>query len=239
MKVEGARNFDAPREVVWEVLNDPSRMAKTMPGVESFDIRDERHWTANVKVPLGIGGLKLSIDFEKTEEREPEYAELQAKGKGVGAMLNMRTRFTLAEEGATTAMQWEADVRIGGTVGSMGQRVVQPIVNQQVASVLDALDEQVMQAKGQRSPQAVATGGGAASAPDVYLGAVPSDKDLFAEDADTGAGDTGDSVAPSTGTVAVPPPSTEAPATTEPEVYIGAEPGVRPPAPVEWTPDEG
>jgi dihydrodipicolinate reductase len=43
-------------------------------------------------------------------------------------------------------MHWEADVSIAGPVGSMGQRVLQPIVQQQVANVLDALDEQVQEA---------------------------------------------------------------------------------------------
>ena len=43
-------------------------------------------------------------------------------------------------------MRWEADVRIAGPVGSMGQRVLQPIVNQQVQHVLAALDRQVQEA---------------------------------------------------------------------------------------------
>ena len=84
---------------MWEVLNDPAQMAKTMPGVESFDIQDDRHWRAHVKIPLGLGGLRMSIDFEKMEEREPEFAKLHAKGNGVGAVLNMDTSFHLAEDG--------------------------------------------------------------------------------------------------------------------------------------------
>ena len=40
-------------------------------------------------------------------------------------------------------MTWEADVRIAGPVGAMGQRVLQPIVNQQVKNVLTALEKQV------------------------------------------------------------------------------------------------
>ena len=43
-------------------------------------------------------------------------------------------------------MAWEADVRIAGPVGSMGQRVLQPIVNQQVAQVLSALETKVTSA---------------------------------------------------------------------------------------------
>jgi carbon monoxide dehydrogenase subunit G len=149
VKVEGTRSFDAPRGTVWAVLNDPESMAKLMPGVESFEIQDERRWKANVKIPLGLGGLRMSINFEKTDERELEYAALSAKGTGVGALMNMQTQFHLADgDGGGTSMRWEADVRIAGPVGSMGQRVLQPIVNQQVQSVLTALDEQVAGASG-------------------------------------------------------------------------------------------
>src|SRR6266498_4228663 len=148
MKVEGERELAAPRGTVWQVLNDPSQMAKTMPGVESFDVRDDRHWRANVKIPLGLGGLRMSIDFTKLEEREPEFAKLAAKGNGVGAIMNMETAFNLSESSSGTDMKWEAEVKIAGPVGSMGQRVLQPIVNQQVNHVLAALDKQVQEAAG-------------------------------------------------------------------------------------------
>jgi carbon monoxide dehydrogenase subunit G len=117
-----------------------------MPGVEGFDVHDEKRWTANVKIPLGLGGLKMKIDMNKTAEREPEYAELDIKGKGVGAMLSMKTSFELSEVDGGTAMKWAADVKLAGPVGSMGQRVLQPIVNQQVEHVLSALDRQVQDA---------------------------------------------------------------------------------------------
>ena len=143
MKVEGTKELEAPREVVWNVINDPAQMANLMPGVESFEIHDERNWTAKVKVPLGLGGLKMTIKFQKLEERPPEYASLSAKGTGVGAIMNMTTSFSLSGEGTHTSMKWEADVRIAGPVGAMGQRVLQPIVNQQVGQGLAALERQV------------------------------------------------------------------------------------------------
>jgi uncharacterized protein len=146
MKVEGNTSFNAPRQVVWDVLNDPEKMAQTMPNVKSFSVQDDRHWSADVAVPLGLGSLKMSIEFDKTEERPPEFAMLKAKGTGVGALLSMETQFELSDGGSSTDMKWEADVQIAGPVGAMGQRVIQPIVNQQVKQVLAALDKQVQQA---------------------------------------------------------------------------------------------
>jgi carbon monoxide dehydrogenase subunit G len=147
VKVEGVKELDAPAQVVWDVLNDPEQMAKLLPGVESFEVADERHWSASVKVPLGMGALALKFAFEKVEERPIEYSKLSAKGQGVGAIVSMETDFHLTPDGERTSMRWEADVRVAGPIGSMGQRVFQPIVNQQVGNVLNALDKVVAEAK--------------------------------------------------------------------------------------------
>jgi carbon monoxide dehydrogenase subunit G len=89
----------------------------------------------------------MKINMEKIEEREPEFAKLHAKGEGVGAILNMETSFELSDAGAQTNMKWAADVSIAGPIGSMGQRVLQPIINQQVGNVLKSLEQQVQEAK--------------------------------------------------------------------------------------------
>jgi carbon monoxide dehydrogenase subunit G len=189
VKVAGERGFEAPREAVWRVLNDPAAMAAMMPGVESFDVQDDRHWRANVKIPLGLGVLGLTMNMEKTEEREPEFASLAIKGNGVGAILSMTTAFNLSDEGGGTKMGWEAEVRIAGPVGSMGQRVLQPIVNQQVQHVLAALDEQVRKARGSAEPGDAGGGGSGAAGTDEPSTDAPAteagDLDDYGEPAET------------------------------------------------------
>ncbi len=148
MKVEGVKEFDASPQTVWDVLMDPTRISKLLPGVENFEVQDDKHWSANVKVPLGMGGLKLKFKFEQAEARPIEYAKLNARGSGVGAIVGMDTEFYLAPvDGDRTSMKWIADIHVAGPIGSMGQRVFQPIVNQQVGNVLNALESQVDDAK--------------------------------------------------------------------------------------------
>ncbi len=178
MKVAGERSFAAPREAVWDVLNDPAAMAKTMPGVESLDVQDDRHWSAKVKIPLSLGVLQMTMRMEKTEERKPEFARLAIKGSGVGAMLNMTTAFNLSDAGGGTLMKWEADVGIAGPVGSMGQRVLQPIVNQQVEHVLTSLDQQVMAVASEPGDSAGGASGMAGAAPPATDAAAPAASDL-------------------------------------------------------------
>jgi carbon monoxide dehydrogenase subunit G len=223
MNVSGERTFAASRQAVWNVLNDPASMAKTMPGVESFDIHDERRWTANVKIPLGLGGLKMKIDLNKTEEREPEFAMLHIKGQGVGAMLNMQTSFTLSDADAGgTSMAWAAEVKLAGPVGSMGQRVLQPIVNQQVSHVLTALDKQV-QAAVAAEAGSPSQGAGEGSSGEGAVGAPSPSTDVTGAEArgplDYGApGDPGEKPEPPSGT-------------------SGADEGVSPWSPEAYEPD--
>ena len=209
MKASGTKSFEAPRAMVWRVLNDPASMARTMPGVESFDVADDRHWKAHVKIPLGLGGLRMSVSFEKTEEREPEFAKLHAKGNGVGAILNMDTGFHLSDAGEGTHMKWEADVHILGPIASMGQRVLQPIVNQQVAHVLTALERQVQEAAGDEAPS-----GGSAGTPEPTTDRPPPATDP--EPRDSG-------------------PPAEGPA--DPEGASGAEEGLNPLTPESYEPE--
>jgi hypothetical protein len=61
-------------------------------------------------------------------------------------------------------MKWEADVRLMGQVGSMGQRVLQPIVNQQVQNVLKSLDAQVSEAVSSSDSTPAAAGSSGAEA---------------------------------------------------------------------------
>ena len=218
MRVAGERAFTAPREAVWRVLNDPASMAAMMPGVESFDVQDDRHWKANVKIPLGLGALGMTMDMEKIEEREPEFARLAIKGNGVGAILSMNTAFNLSEEDGGTKMDWEAEVRIAGPVGSMGQRVLQPIVNQQVQHVLGALDEQVQKAQSSGGDPGDAAGGASGAA-----GAKEPSPDAPAES----ASDLKDYGPPAEST---PEPEAEAGSS-------GADEGVSPLAPESYEPE--
>jgi carbon monoxide dehydrogenase subunit G len=57
--------------------------------------------------------------------------------------MDMTTSFRLSGDDAHTSMDWEADVKMLGAGGAMGQRILQPVVHQQVDHVLAALEQRV------------------------------------------------------------------------------------------------
>jgi carbon monoxide dehydrogenase subunit G len=143
--LNGVKEFDVPRVAVWSAIADPAKMAGLMPGVSNLRVVDDRHWHATVRVPVGLGALKMKVEFERVAERSLEFASLRAKGHGVGAILSMTTSFMLSGEAEQTSMRWEADVQIAGPVGSMGQRVLRPMITKQIEAVLKALEMRALQ----------------------------------------------------------------------------------------------
>jgi uncharacterized protein len=150
VRVEGDKTFEAPREEVWRVLIDPESMARTMPGVESFDLHDDRHWTAHVKLRLALTNLSMDVDFERVEERPPEFAKVVARGGGMGASVGMETSFKLEADGPRTHMHWVAEISLGGPLGGLGNRALKPLVDRQVGHLLDSVEERV-QAEAEKS----------------------------------------------------------------------------------------
>ena len=144
MRAEGATTFDAPRETVWRVLIHPQSIAQTMPGVEHVSVQDDDHWTVHAKLPLGLIRPRMTVACELVERREPEFAQLLARGESVAGKLRMTTSFELADAAdATTSMQWRADVDLSGRIASVGARVIEPLVERQVKRVMESLKQQV------------------------------------------------------------------------------------------------
>ena len=105
-----------------------------------------------MQVPLGLGSLELTIDFEKLEERELEFASLKAKGNGVGAMIKMQTSFTLEPADGRAHAHALGGRRLGRRPGRV-DGPARAAADRQAAGhvVLNALDKRVHDALARRS----------------------------------------------------------------------------------------
>lgn len=146
---EGTTRFEAPPEAVWTVAIRPESLAKTMPGVERVQIHDDAHWTAHVRLPLGLLKPRLALACAVEERREPDFALLVARGESPAAgALTMRTSFELRGADGGTDMRWRAEVELAGRISAVGEKLLRPLVDRQVAKVMASLQEQVRAATG-------------------------------------------------------------------------------------------
>jgi uncharacterized protein len=143
VKAEGTKRFAAPRERVYEALNDPERLARLVPGVQRVDVHDDRRWTVETRIPLGLTSLRIAIRFVREEERPPEHARLTGSGHTFGASITVDTTFDLTEVAEGTDMRWRAEAQVGGAMGRLGGAVLAPAFEHQIGRVLAALDREL------------------------------------------------------------------------------------------------
>ncbi|MBM4185719.1 MAG: carbon monoxide dehydrogenase subunit G [Gemmatimonadetes bacterium] len=126
MRFGGAPEIRATRAAVWKALLDPHFVASVSTAIERVDAKDPTHFS--VVAGLGVGMLKVrfTIDAELFDIVELQSAKLKARGKAPGSTLQVTTGFTLTElEPSLVRLAWTAESEVGGTVASVGARLLE------------------------------------------------------------------------------------------------------------------
>lgn len=126
MSFRGAPEIRASREQVWKSLLDPQFVASTSAAIERVDEHDPAHFT--VTAGLGVGSLKLrfKLNVELFDIVELEGAKMRVRGKAPGSTLDATTSFLLEDSGTDLVrLAWTADSEVGGTVASVGARLLE------------------------------------------------------------------------------------------------------------------
>jgi uncharacterized protein len=137
VKIEGNREFAAPREEVYAALTDPELVSGSIPALESLEVADRDHWTASVKIPVAP---RLKVRFEVLDQRPPEHARLHAYGKNFGSHASVDTSFDLLQQNGRTAMRYDAEFVLSGLLGRIGEHALRPIAERQVEKLLRAVE---------------------------------------------------------------------------------------------------
>jgi carbon monoxide dehydrogenase subunit G len=163
MKVQESFVITEPREKLWSFFEQVDQVAQCVPGVETVEQVDADN--SNVRVTQSVGPMTATFDIKmRVTEREPqERMSFTAVGRAVkGAMGNVRTTNTvrLADVDEGTRVDLEADLAMGGVLGSVGEKVV----SKQVAQVTKAFAESLERSIKGEAPVATATAPGGAGA---------------------------------------------------------------------------
>jgi uncharacterized protein len=140
MKFEGTLEIGAPRDRVWAFLMDPNQVGSCGPGVESIEVVDKTHFKAKAKVGIGFISARFSVDLEIAETQPPDRALIKAHGQAPGSAVDGTATMTL-RDGADggTVMDWAADVMIGGSLASVGARMIEGTANKMITQTFDCI----------------------------------------------------------------------------------------------------
>lgn len=140
MKVNGSYVLQASRQKVWDALQDPAVLVRTIPGCEEMEETGDDAYTA--RVHAGIASIKGMYDGQVSlaDQDPPNSYTLRAKGSGGPGTIDATATVSLRDEGGGTRVDYDADAVIGGAIAGVGQRVVAGVAKRNAKSFFEAVD---------------------------------------------------------------------------------------------------
>jgi uncharacterized protein len=140
MHFEGSVQIDASRDKVWAFLIDPNQVGSCGPGVETIEVIDDTHFKATAKVGVGFISARFNVNMELVDLEPPNQANIKAHGQAPGSAVDATATMRLSDgEDGGTAMDWEADVNISGTLASVGARLIEGTANKMIGQTFDCI----------------------------------------------------------------------------------------------------
>ena len=130
MKMTGEKIIKAPRQEVWDALNNAEQLEKAIPGAEKVEKVDENNLIATVKTKIGPLSARFSGKIKLSDINPPISYVLTGEGTGGAAgFAKGEARITLEDIGQDTLLKYEVDARVGGKLAQIGQRLIDTAAN--------------------------------------------------------------------------------------------------------------
>lgn len=140
MKVAGQATLHAPIERVWEALNDPAVLVRTIPGCQSLETTGPDAYA--MTVVAGVASIKGSYagTVQLADLQHPTSFVMKATGAGAPGTVNADVRVRLVADLDGTTLHYEADAVVGGVIGGVGQRMLVGVAKKLAAEFFTAVD---------------------------------------------------------------------------------------------------
>jgi uncharacterized protein len=166
MKVQEEFVVQESPQRLWEFFEQIDRVARCLPGVEDVEVIDTDN--SRLRVTQALGPMSATFDMKmRITDRDPgRLMHFTAIGRSVrGAAGNIRTanevRLEELPDGATRVVL-DADVALGGMIGSVGQKVIAKQAGKVTKTFAETLEREI---RGDIPPRAVAPGAAGSAAP--------------------------------------------------------------------------
>jgi len=153
VKLEGTHELEATRERVYQTLVNPEVLQRCIPGCERLERTGENSFSATIRA--GVGSVKGVFEGKVRLEdlREPEHFRMVVEGKGAPGFLKGSGDLDLEQAENVTRVNYSGDLQIGGTIASVGQRMIQGTAKMMAAQFFTCLGAEAKTDVGEPPPQ--------------------------------------------------------------------------------------
>ena len=126
MDMSGSQRIEAPRQTVWEALNDPEILKQSIPGCQLIEKTSPTEM--NAKAVLKIGPVKATFNGKVTlsDLDPPNGYTISGEGQGgVAGFAKGGARVRLEEDGVATILHYDVKADVGGKIAQLGSRLIE------------------------------------------------------------------------------------------------------------------
>ena len=143
MKISGEFTLDAPRQQVWDTLNDVEALGSMIPGAKGLKEVAPDEYSATMDIGIGPIHTKFSGKVRISERDEPNAYQLRVEGKSRHGWMNGTGRVELEEVTAeSTLVKADGDLQVGGMIARVGQRMLPGISKQMMQKFFQNVERQ-------------------------------------------------------------------------------------------------
>ena len=162
MRMTGEQRIAAPREKVWQGLNDPAILAQCIPGCQSLEKEADDRFAAIAEVKIGPIGARFKGNVQLSELDPPNGYTITGSGNGgIAGSAKGGAKVALREDTPeTTIIAYSVDAEVGGRMAQLGGPLIDATAKnlagkffQRFGEVVSGAEVQVASRPAQEAPQ--------------------------------------------------------------------------------------
>jgi carbon monoxide dehydrogenase subunit G len=142
VKIEGQFSVSAKPETVWERLNDPAVLAKSLPGVDTLEAEGPDKYRATIKYKMGPVSGSFNGTVELSEKDPPHSMRLKTSARGGPGFVNGDGKVELVAKGEGTEIRYSGEVQLGGMLAAVGSRMIEGAAKKSIEDFFQSIATQ-------------------------------------------------------------------------------------------------
>lgn len=131
MELNGQQRIAAPRQRVWEALNDPEVLRAAIPGCQSLDKDGDDRFAAVAEVKIGPIGARFKGAVTLSDIDAPNGYVISGQGNGgIAGSAKGRATVRLSDDGAGTLVSYSVTAEVGGRMAQLGGPIIDATAKQ-------------------------------------------------------------------------------------------------------------
>lgn len=142
LSMVGTIDLAAPPQAIFDVLLDPARLGKVIPGCHALEPVGENRFRADVTLGIGVVKVRYSAQVELAQVDPPRSLCLRGRGCGALGTAEGDGRVALEPRGDGTRLRYEYRVAVGGKLAAVGGRMIEGSARIVLARMFKQLDRE-------------------------------------------------------------------------------------------------